>query len=82
MAFISSRQMKMSWDQHVDVPKIQFREPAPLDKQENIPLRNDIDRFVRIAEYRPTHLPSEDVSTKSAGDKNPFYSIAGANAAA
>ncbi len=78
MAFVSSRQMKMSWDQHVDVPKIQIRETAPLDKKYTIPLRNDNDLFVRIAEYRPTHLPSEEVSTKSAGDKNPFYSIAGA----
>ncbi len=82
MAFVSSRQMKMSWDQHVDVPKIQFREPAPLDKQDNIPLRNDIDLYVRIAEYHPTHLPSEDVSTRFAGDKNPFYSIGAATAAA
>ncbi len=78
MAFVSSRQMKTVWDQRACVPMIQFREPAPLDKQENIHLRNGIELYVRIVEYRPTHLPSEDVSTKSAGDKNPFYSIAGA----
>ncbi len=82
MAFVSSRQMKMFWDQRVCVPMIQFTEPAPLDKQENIHLRNDIDLCVRIADYRPTHLPNEDVSTRFAGDKNPFYSIGAATAAA
>ncbi len=82
MAFVSSRQIKMFWDLHADVPKILFREPAPLDKQENIHLRNGIELYVRIAEYRPTHLPSEDVSTRFAGDKNPIYSIFAATSAA
>ncbi len=82
MAYVSSRQMKMSWYQRVCVPKIQVREPAPLDKQENIHLRNGIELYVRIAEYRSTHVPNEDASTRFAGDKNPFYSIAAAAAAA
>ncbi len=81
MAFVSSRQMKMPWDQRVCVPMIQFREPAPLDKQENIHLRNGIELYVRIAEYRPTRLPNEDVSTRFARDKNHFYSITAAAAA-
>ncbi len=72
MAFVSSRQIKMFWDQHVDVPKILFREPAPLDKQGNIHFRNDIELYVRKAEYRPNHLPNEDVSTRPAGDQNLF----------
>ncbi len=67
--------MKMSWDQHVDAPKIQFREPAPLDKQENIHLLNGIELYVRIAEYRPLTYQTKTFQLDSLATKSFLFNL-------